>query len=260
MATVYFANQYFSTTLNVGGGINNTQTTGIIIQDRSGLDATKPGVACISYSDPISTSAAEWVTYSSIDTATNELQGVTRGAEGFSAKTHVNGATIAFPISESHINNMATALSIGGVATNAVDGTLDEDDMSSNSATKLATQQSIKAYVDTSISLLSGSVTTVTSSATPTPVGDKKNNELYVTALAAAAQLQNPSGTPVNGNKLIVRIKDNGTARALTYTSIYRAIGVTLPTTTVINKTIYLGFAYNSADTKWDCLAVAEEA
>jgi len=148
MATNYFLNQYFTTTLNVGGGIDASQTTGIIVQAVSGLDITKPGVACITYADPINTSTAEWVTYTSID-GSNELQGVTRGTEGFGAKTHSNGAVIAFPISESHINTLATALSIGGVATNGVTTTLDEDDMASNSATALATQQSIKAYVDT---------------------------------------------------------------------------------------------------------------
>lgn len=147
MATNYFLNQYFTTTLNVGGGIDASQTTGIIVQSVTGLDITKPGIACITYTDPINTSTAEWVTYTSID-GSNELQGVTRGAEGFGAKTHSNGAVIAFPVSESHINTLATALSIGGVATNGVTTTLDEDDMSSNSATALATQQSIKSYVD----------------------------------------------------------------------------------------------------------------
>lgn len=148
MATNYFLNQYFTTTLNVGGGIDASQTTGIIIQSVTGIDITKPGIACITYADPINTSTAEWVTYTSID-GSNELQGVTRGTEGFGAKTHSNGATIAFPLSESHVNTLATALSIGGVATNGVTTTLDEDDMATNSATALATQQSIKAYVDT---------------------------------------------------------------------------------------------------------------
>ena len=63
----------------------------------------------------------------------------------------------------------------------------------------------------------------------------------------------------MQGQKLIIRIKDNGTARALTYGSEYRALGVALPTTTVINKTLYMGLIYNSTDTKWDLVAVAQE-
>ena len=81
-----------------------------------------------------------------------------------------------------------------------------------------------------------------------------------VTAQAGALKLNNPSGTPVEGQKLMVRIKDNGTARALTYDTYFRAMGVALPSTTVLSKTVYLGFIYNSTDTKWDLVSVAQEA
>lgn len=102
-------------------------------------------------------------------------------------------------------------------------------------------------------------VGTTASSATPTPVGD--SNDLYtITALAAAAELQPPSGTPTEGQAIMVRIKDDGTPRALTYDAIYREIGVTLPTTTAAGKTIYLGCIYNSVGPFWDVLGVAEEA
>jgi hypothetical protein len=100
-----------------------------------------------------------------------------------------------------------------------------------------------------------------TTASSPTPTPDADAHDLYtITALAAAAELQNPSGTPTNGQALIVRIKDDGTARALTFDTAYRAVGATLPTTTVIGKTMYLGMIYNSADSKWDVLGVAEEA
>lgn len=102
-------------------------------------------------------------------------------------------------------------------------------------------------------------IATTTSSGTPTP--DVSSTDIYIlTALAAAPTFGIPAGTPLNGQKLIVRIKDNGTARALAYNAIYRAVGVTLPTTTVISKTLYLGMVYNSDDTKWDVIAVAQEA
>jgi len=81
-----------------------------------------------------------------------------------------------------------------------------------------------------------------------------------VTALANSLTIQAPQGTPYDSQKLIYRIKDNGTARSLSWDAIFRAIGVTLPTTTTANKTIYVGCIYNSADSKWDVIAVAEEA
>lgn len=94
-------------------------------------------------------------------------------------------------------------------------------------------------------------VGTITSSATPTPTGD--DNDIYtITALAEAAAFAAPSGTPTNGQKLIIRIKDNGTPRTLSWNAIYRAGDIPLPTTTVSNKTMYAGFIYNSADSKWD--------
>jgi len=103
-------------------------------------------------------------------------------------------------------------------------------------------------------------ITTTTSSATPAPTGGSLRNFFSVTALAEAATFAAPSGTPANSNKLIIRIKDNGTARALSWNAIYRAVGVTLPTTTVLSKTTYMALIYNSAASKWDCLAVNTEA
>ena len=102
-------------------------------------------------------------------------------------------------------------------------------------------------------------VTTVASTATLTP--DSLTHQYQITAQAAALAIANPTGSPANGQAMIIRIKDNGTARAITWSGTqYRAIGVTLPTTTVISKTMYIGLKYNSADTKWDALAVAQEA
>lgn len=103
-------------------------------------------------------------------------------------------------------------------------------------------------------------VTSTTSSSTPTPTGGTERNQFNVTALAAAATFAAPSGTPVDGNSLIIRIKDNGTARTLAWNAIYRALGVVLPTTTVVNKTMYVGCRYNGADSKWDVIAVNREA
>jgi hypothetical protein len=102
----------------------------------------------------------------------------------------------------------------------------------------------------------------IASASTITPTGDTAD-QYEVTALAAAATIAAPSGTPTDGQKLVLRIKDNGTARALTWTTTsgaYRAVGVTLPTTTVISKVVYIGCVYNAQDSFWDVLAVAQLA
>lgn len=101
-------------------------------------------------------------------------------------------------------------------------------------------------------------VQTVTSSATVTPTS--LNDIVTINAQATGLTLANPSGTFAEGQALMIRIKDNGTARSITFGSNYRAIGVTLPTTTVISKTLYLGIIYNSIDGKWDVLGTPQQA
>ena len=104
--------------------------------------------------------------------------------------------------------------------------------------------------------------TTETSNATPTVAIAGVKHTHTITALAVAAAFAAPTSTVTltDDNTLTIRIKDNATARALSWNVIFRAVGVTLPTTTVINKTLYVGFKYNVADTKWDCIATAQEA
>lgn len=110
MATLFYANQYITTQLSVAGGIDDSQTTGIILQSITGVDDTKPGIIAVTWSDPIDTTKVEYISYTSINSSTKELQGVVRGVDGYSAKSHLNGASIAFPLSESHINNLITEL------------------------------------------------------------------------------------------------------------------------------------------------------
>jgi hypothetical protein len=102
-------------------------------------------------------------------------------------------------------------------------------------------------------------VASVTSASTVTPTSDA-SNQYNVTALAVPATFAAPSGTPVDGQKLVLRIKDDGTARALTWNAIYRVVGTVLPTTTVATKTTYVGCIYNSADTVWDVVAVTTQS
>lgn len=103
-------------------------------------------------------------------------------------------------------------------------------------------------------------VGSTTSTATLTYDADSYD-QYNLTAQAAALSLANPSGTPTEGQSLMIRIKDNGTARAITWSGTqWRALGVTLPTTTVASKTLYLGATWNGADSKWDVLSVGQEA
>lgn len=91
--------------------------------------------------------------------------------------------------------------------------------------------------------------------ATPTVATDSYDQINY-TGLAAAITGFTVTGTPTDGQKLMIRLKDNGTARAITWGSSFAASGISaLPTTTVISKTHLVGFIYDSATAKWVCVA-----
>jgi hypothetical protein len=102
-------------------------------------------------------------------------------------------------------------------------------------------------------------VVTTASTATLTIDSDSYDGAT-VTAQAAGLTIAAPTGTPTAMQSLIIRITDNGTARALTWDAAFRAIGVTLPTTTVISKTVYVGAIWNTDASKWDVIAVAAQA
>ena len=102
-------------------------------------------------------------------------------------------------------------------------------------------------------------VTSAASASTLTP--DVSTADIYAyTALAAGLTINAPTGTPLDGDKLIFRLLDNGTNRALTWDGTYTVIGVTLPTTTTANKTTYVGCIYNANNTRWDVIAVTTQA
>jgi hypothetical protein len=98
---------------------------------------------------------------------------------------------------------------------------------------------------------------TITSTATLTPSWDTDDN-IFITAQAAAITIANPTGTPTQGQTIMIRLKDNATARAITFGTAYRAFGSALPTTTVISKTMYIGLIANTTDSKVDTHTASE--
>lgn len=100
-------------------------------------------------------------------------------------------------------------------------------------------------------------LTTATSAASHTMTGGSLRNRLKVTAQAAAVTFNAPSGTPVDGNMLLIQYKDNGTSRAITWNSIFDGYK---PTATVAGKwTIIVGI-YNSTISKYQTSLAFQEA
>lgn len=153
-------------------------------------------------------------------------------------------------ISTGTVTNVATSGNIaGGPITNT--GTLT---LTSNVVTINETQTLTNKRV-------TPRVVSIASSATITPTGDTAD-QYEVTALATTATIAAPSGTPTDGQKLILRIKDNGVSQTLSWTTsagAYRAIAVVLPTATVVSSVFYAGCIYNSQDGYWDVVTTVQQ-
>ena len=104
-------------------------------------------------------------------------------------------------------------------------------------------------------------VTTIVSHATPT-INTDICDCVTITAQAEAitSMTTNLSGTPLNFDKLLFRIKDDGTARAITWGDSFQSGSATMPTITVLGKTLTVLFIRDAVDGKWTCEATGSRA
>lgn len=125
--------------------------------------------------------------------------------------------------------------------------------------TGLATVATSGAYADLSgtpapVTFLAPRVSNIATTAALAPNVDSFDIAA-VTALSQALTLSAPSGTPVDGQSLVIRIRDNGVARALTWNAAYSAYAGDLPTTTVASTFMLYNFLWSAATAKWELLA-----
>lgn len=83
--------------------------------------------------------------------------------------------------------------------------------------------------------------------------------EYVLSELAEAVTFNEPSGDPYDGQPLVVAIKDDGTARGITFNSTYFTWITTQVTSTIANKWVYIGLKYRLADLKWHIVAVRQQ-
>jgi hypothetical protein len=188
-------------------------------------------------------------------TTTNAIQITHSGSTDTLTATHSSGSGIGLLITKGGNNEGLKVNKTSGSGNAAtIIGTLEATTIVKTGGTSA---EFLMADGSVSTSMIPR-VQTVTSSATVTPTS--ANDIVTITAQAVGLTLANPTGTFAEGQSLIIRIKDNGTARTIAYGANFRAIGVTAPTTTVANKTTYIGCIYNSTDTKFDIIGVCTEA
>jgi hypothetical protein len=170
------------------------------------------------------------------------ISGVTLPASNITGTLGVaNGGTGASTLTGLVVGNGTSAMTTVTAPSGTVVGTTD---------TQTLTNKRINPRV---------SSTTSTSTLT---VNSDSFDQAVLTAQAVALSVAAPTGTPVNGQKLTLRFKDNATAQTISWTITsggFRVIGCTLPTTTVISKVVYIGCIYNSDETFWDVVSVGQQ-
>jgi hypothetical protein len=101
-------------------------------------------------------------------------------------------------------------------------------------------------------------VVTLADATSITPSSDDADVNTHVNTQATGSFTVNgPAGTPVNGQKLMIRIKSTN-VQTFIWNGVFRgSTDISLPTaTTGASKTDYFGFVYNGTDSKWDIIAV----
>jgi hypothetical protein len=98
------------------------------------------------------------------------------------------------------------------------------------------------------------------------------NFDLYAaTAQAGDLTINADAGTPTDGQKIIFRFTCDGTARTITFTGgaskAFKPVGASLTVAgsnftyaLTINKTTYFGCVYNTGSSRWEVVALSQEA
>lgn len=98
----------------------------------------------------------------------------------------------------------------------------------------------------------------VTTTDDATAVIDVTVTDVYELSAVANNTTFTLTGTPTDGQNFIIRYKDAGVSKTLTWTG-FTPIGVTLPTATTAGKWGYVGVTYNSAAGQYHVTAVTTE-
>lgn len=142
------------------------------------------------------------------------------------------------------------------------------DNISSTLAVSLSDDGTINSagltQVTTSLSgqqiRLKPRISTTTSIATLAPNIDNYN--IYeLNAQSTNLTIANPTGTPNDGDVLLLRIKDNGTSQSITYGTQYVNVsGLSTLTATTAGKWHYIGIQYNAGATAWHVISITTGA
>jgi hypothetical protein len=222
--------------------------TSIVNGDLSG-DCTTSGTLAITCTKTNSVSFA-----ASATTDTTVATNITSGTLPAARLPNPSASTLGGVESIAAVtHDFITDINTSGVPHQARPACADLSDGATSCSTDTTNASNITAGT---ISVRVNPRTNTTASTASLTINSDTTDVYTVTALAANLTINSPSGTPVNGQRLMLRLKDNGTSRTLTFNAIFRASGtLALPTATTTSKTQYNLFVWNSTDSKWDFLS-----
>ncbi len=247
--------------LNVNPTINQSSTagyTGLLVNaTESTTGSGAKLLADFQVGGSSKASIANTGTLSLADSA-NISAGTTVGTKIGTAATQKLGFYNATPVAQP-TGNLLTALGTLGlvslptlasadVGLGNVDNT---SDATKNAAAATLANKTLSSPIirGTAVVALTDGVTIAT---------DASLGNTFTVTISGNRTLSNPTN-PIDGQKIIYRIKQDGTGnRLITWGTAFR-FGVDIPTptlSTTASKTDYIGFIYNGTDSKWDCLAV----
>jgi hypothetical protein len=254
---------------STGGTLNKatlTQGTGITITNGAGA-ITVSNASPMTYPSagiPNSTGSAWGTSYSVTGTGTvvalATSPSFTTPSLGVATATSINKVAITAPASSATLTiaDGKTLTANNSLTFSGTDGTTFTLPANSGTVVTLTETQTLTNK------RVTARVSSTASISSPLAWNSDNYDQYAATAQAGALTINADAGTPTDGQRIIFRFKDDGTARALTWTTGvsngFLAVGVTLPTTTTANKVTYVGAIYNASSSRWDVVAVTTEA
>lgn len=181
-----------------------------------------------------SATGSSWQAYNAADPTNASLVSLEASSTSINLSSSIRGSGTYLPLNFYTNNTLNAQLSTAGVF--SVTGSISSTRVNPRSLSLASTSGAI------------------------TPNSDLYDQVNY--SLTGSSSFSNPSGTPVNGQKLTIRIYAASLQTISSWSNSsggYRAIGVTLPVAAQADKTIYVGCIWNSTDSFWDVVAVATQ-
>lgn len=177
--------------------------------------------------------------------------GGTGGTTASAARTNLGAAASGANSDITSLSGLTTPLSVaqGGTGSSSGLGTM----AAQNASAVAITGGTVSGTrINSRVATYSGAATTLTWNADTTDIV-----EFDCLSFAGPITISNPTaGTPVNGQKVIFKIRTIYGAYSINYGAAYRgSTDLALPTSTPTAQWCYLGFIYNTTGSYWDLLA-----